>query len=91
MLEEYKRDYEFFTMIRNGVPLEVHVLYYYPGTNSPITPFSLEPNDSEQAEYEAYVLDEDCKRSKQVYDDDGVYDPEEIMIEIRNIENEVDY
>jgi hypothetical protein len=91
MLNEYKRDYSFFTMTWDDTPLEVRVLYYYPGTNFPITSFSLEPNDLAWAEYEVFTLDENKERSKQVYDDDSVYDPEEIMIEIQNIENEVDY
>lgn len=81
MLEEHKRDYS----IVYG-DLLIQVDYYYPGTNYMITSASLEPNDSEEIEYAVYKLNEDGDIIGNVYDDDGVYDSEEIQDAIRRVE-----
>jgi hypothetical protein len=94
MLEEYKakygRSYNFSLETDQGV-VEIHVIYYDPGTNFFIHSASLEPNDPEEVEYEAFLLDEDGEVIKQVFDDDGVYEPWEVLEVVRKIEKEGDY
>jgi len=86
MLTKYKRDYEFDTTDLKGNTILVHVSYYYPGTHYIIHSASLEPNDPEEVEYEVYRVDEEGITGEQLYDDDGVYDPQDVLEAIRKIE-----
>lgn len=73
----------------DGVRFRVYVEYYYPGTNFIITSASLEPNDDPEVEYSVYLLDSDNDDDEvQVYDDDGLYDPEMVEALIHEWEAE---
>ena len=91
MLEENKRDYEFSIEGNEGQMVRIHVSYYYPGTNYIITSASLEPNDPEEIEYEAYRESEEGDVGEALYDEDGVYDPQDVLEAIRRIEEGEDY
>ena len=91
MLEEYKKNYSFDIEGENGEIVEIHVEYYYPGTNFHIHSASLEPNDSFSIEYTVYLVNEDGLLGKQVYDDDGIYDPYKVEQAIHYIEAKEGY
>lgn len=83
-----KRDYSILFEDADGVRFRVYVDYYYPGTSFTITSASLEPNDDPEVEYSVYLLDSDNDDEVQVYDDDGVYDPEMVEALIHEWETE---